>query len=50
MGISENLFSNLLVVTVLGTLGLMIYCKVTGKTMIELIKDIREALSSPIDE
>lgn len=46
----ENLFSNLLVVTVLGALGLMIYCKLTGKTIAELIKDIREALSSPLDE
>ena len=45
----ENLFSNLLVVTVLGTLGLMIYCKVTGKTVVEIIKEIREAINEPIE-
>lgn len=45
----QNLFSNLLVVTILGTLGLMIYCKVTGKTVAELIRDIREALADPVE-
>lgn len=45
----ENLFSNLLVVAVLGTLGLMIYCKVTGKTVVEIIKEIREAINEPIE-
>lgn len=44
----ENLFSNLLVVTIFLTLGLMIYCKVTKKTLIELIKEIREA-TQPIE-
>lgn len=45
----ENLFQNLLVVIVLGTLVLMIYCKATGKTIVELIKEIREAMSDPIE-
>jgi len=45
----ENLFSNLLVVTIFLTLGLMVYCKVSKKTLIELIKEIKEAMADPIE-
>ena len=46
----ENLFQNLLTVTILGTFGLVIYCKVAKKTLGDLIRDIREAMASPIEE
>jgi len=39
---AQNLFDNLIVVVVLLVLGLMIYCKVTGKTIKEIIMDIRD--------
>ena len=41
----ENLFSNLLVVGILGTLGLTVYCKLSNKTLLEFIKELREAFS-----
>lgn len=39
----QNLFSNLLVVVVLTILGLMVYCKVTNKTLMDIIRGIKEA-------
>jgi hypothetical protein len=39
----ENLFSNLLVLLILTTLGVIIYCKIKDVTLVELIKSIREA-------
>lgn len=41
----QNLFSNLLVVGILGSLAVIVYCKVTNKTLLELIKEIRGAFS-----
>lgn len=41
---SQNLFSNLLVVGVLLALAIIIYCKVTNKTIGELIKDLRSVM------
>jgi len=41
----ENLFNNLIVVIVLGSLAAIVYCKVKKQTMGEVIKDIREAIS-----
>jgi len=46
----ENLMSNLLVVGILLGLAAMIYCKVTGSTLRELIITIREAFAEPIEE
>ena len=40
MGFSENLFSNLLVAFILIALFGIIYCKVTNKTITDLIKEI----------
>jgi hypothetical protein len=37
----QNLFSNLLVVAILTALAIIIYCKITGKTFIEFVKEIR---------
>ena len=45
----ENLFQNLLSLTIILILGLTVYCKVTGKTLTELIIGIREAMSVPIE-
>ncbi len=37
----ENLIQNLLVFLILGSLIVIIYCKVAKKTLLELIKEIR---------
>jgi hypothetical protein len=50
MAWQENLFSNLLVISILLGLTIMIYCKIAKKTLTELIIEIREAFSSPIEE
>lgn len=39
----ENLFSNLLVIFILLTLGIIAYCKIKDVTLVELIKELREA-------
>ncbi len=45
----QNLFSNLLVLTIFIVLGLMIYCKVTKKTVADLIRELRESMADPIE-
>jgi len=45
----ENLFSNLLVTFILVALGLVIYCKIAGKTLIDLIKEIKEATAPELE-
>jgi len=50
MGWKENLFQNLLTLTILIILGLTMYCKIAKKTLTELIVQIREAMASPIEE
>jgi hypothetical protein len=45
----NNLFSNLLVVSILGAMIVIIYCKVTGSTLRDLIISIREGLSAPVE-
>ena len=47
---AENLFSNLLTVAILLGLGLMIYTKTTGKTLVDIVKDIREALGDRVED
>ena len=42
---ANNLFENLLVVFILGSLILMIYCKMAKKTLTEVIREIREGLA-----
>ncbi len=39
----NNLFSNLLVVSILLALALIVYCKIKNTTVIELIKEIKDA-------
>ena len=45
----ENLIQNLLSLIIIFGLGVTIYCKLTGKTLTELIVDIRGAMAVPID-
>jgi len=45
----ENLFSNLLVAFILLTLLVIVYCKVTKKTLPDLIRELRESVSSPLE-
>ena len=40
----ENLFNNLIVVIVLGSLALIVYCKVKKQTVGEVIHDLREGM------
>jgi len=44
----ENLFSNLLVISILGSLAAIIYCRVTNRTLLDLFKEIKE-MFSPIE-
>jgi len=44
MGWQSNLFNNLLVVSILLSIVLMIYCSIKKVTLIELIKNIKEAI------
>ena len=46
----EELFSNLLTVTILFTLLVIVYAKMANKTLVEIIRDIREAFSSKTDD
>lgn len=39
----ENLFSNLLVIAILTTVGIIIYCSIKKVTFIELVRSVREA-------
>jgi len=41
----SNLFQNLIVIFVLLALAIIVYAKVSGKTLPEIIKDIKEAIS-----
>jgi len=45
----ENLIQNILSFSIIVTLGIVIYCKLTKKTLMEFIIEIREAFSKPID-
>ena len=46
----SNLFNNLLVVGILLSLVIIVYCKMTKKTLIDLIKEIRAATAAPLEE
>jgi len=50
MGWQQNLLSNLLSFTIIGSLILLVYCRIAKKTLSELIIDIREAMATPIEE
>jgi len=46
----NNLFDNLIVVGVLTTLALIVYAKVRNQSISDIIKDIRMALTEPLEE
>lgn len=43
----ENLFNNLIVVGILLALGLIIYCRVTNKTLTDVFQEIRGMFEAP---
>ena len=47
---AENLFSNLLTVSILLTLLIIVYLKMSHKTIVELIRDIRDGFSDGAEE
>jgi len=40
----ENLFNNLLVVAILLTLGIIVYCRVTNKTLLDVFQEVKAML------
>lgn len=50
MAWQENLFQNLLSFSILSALAITVYCKVTKKTLTELIIDVRGAFAEPVEE
>ncbi len=46
----ENLFQNLLTLSILLALAVTVYCKIAKKNLTELIIQIREAMVTPIEE
>ena len=45
----ENLFQNLLVIFILTTLAAIVYIKITGKTLGDLIREIREGFTTEVE-
>ena len=43
----DNLLNYVIVITILGALFVIIWCKIKGQSLPELIRDIREAMSPP---
>lgn len=50
MAWQENLFQNLLTFSIMAGLAITVYCKITKKSLTDFIKDIREAMVSPVEE
>ena len=48
MGVGENLFNNLLVAGILGSLMVIVYCKIRNQSLRDLIQDIRGGLAAPV--
>ncbi len=46
----ENLFSNFLTVIILLGLFLIVYAKITNKTLVDIIRDLREGFSDRAEE
>jgi len=47
MGFSENLFNNLIVIFVLLALFIIVYCKIKNQTLLDIFRDLREAMAPP---
>jgi len=50
MTLAENLFSNLLTVLILFGLTVLVYAKMANKTLVDIVRDIREAFSDGKEE
>lgn len=48
--IADNLYSNLLAVGVLLALFIIIYCKITKKSLVDLFKELKDGLFKPKEE
>ena len=46
----ENLFENILTVAILLGLLILVYARITGKTLVDMIREIREAFSDTAEE
>jgi len=44
------LFDNLLTIFILLSLFIIIYCKIANKTLVDIFREIREAISPPTEE
>jgi hypothetical protein len=47
---ASNLFSNLLVAGILGSLVIIIYCKVKNRTLLETWQELTEIIFGGVDE
>jgi len=45
----DNLLNYIIVISILGALFVIIWCKVKGQTLPELISDIKEMMAPPIE-
>jgi len=50
MAWKQNLIGNLLAFLIIGSVILAIYCRMARKTLTEVILEVREAFSAPIEE
>lgn len=46
----QNLFSNLIVIGVLVTLGVIMYAKIKNKTLVEIFQEVKQIFSGGVDE
>ena len=46
----ENLFNNLLTVAILLMLAIIVYLRITNKTLVDFVKEIRIIFSTPEEE
>lgn len=50
MSVGANLFNNLLTATIILAIFITFYCKITGKTLRDIIVEIKEGISTPVYE
>jgi len=46
----ENLFNNLLVAGILGSLMLIIYCKIKNQTLLDVIREVRMGFTEQLGD
>jgi len=50
MTVAENIFQNLITLSVLIILGLIIYCKSTGRTLYDILKSMKDIFNEGAEE